>query len=74
MMVALIVPLFTSAFRHAETLSLAMDARCYHGGEDRTRLKELAYTKRDLGGLLYLVVGLIAVLGTDFALNYFGVF
>lgn len=74
MMVALIVPLFTSAFRHAETLSLAMDARCYHGGEDRTRLKELAYTRRDLGGLLYLVVGLIAVLGTDFALNYFGVF
>ena len=32
LMVSLIVPLFTSAFRHAETLSLAMDARCYHGG------------------------------------------
>ncbi len=35
---ALLVPLFTSAFRHAETLALAMDARCYHGGAGRTRL------------------------------------
>ena len=44
---ALIVPLFTSAFRHAETLALAMDARCYHGGSGRTRLEPLAFGKRD---------------------------
>lgn len=62
MMVSLIVPLFTSAFRHAETLSLGMDARCYHGGKDRTCLRELHYTKRDLGGLLYLLCALACVI------------
>ena len=46
-----------------------MDARCYHGGENRTRLKELAYIKRDALGLLYLLVGTAAVLAADFALN-----
>ena len=73
MMVALIVPLFTSAFRHAETLSLAMDARCYHGGENRTRLKELSYSKRDIGGLVYLLLGTAAVLGTDVLLGVLGI-
>ena len=38
---SLLVPLFTSAFRHADTLSAAMDARCYHGAEGRTRLNPL---------------------------------
>ena len=64
-MTSLIVPLFTSAFRHAETLSLAMDARCYHGGEGRTRLHELHLTRRDALGTLYLVCGLVAVIGTN---------
>ena len=57
MMTSLIVPLFTSAFRHAETLSLGMDARCYHGGENRTRLKELSFSKRDIAGTVYLGIG-----------------
>lgn len=70
LMTSLVVPLFTSAFRHAETLSLAMDARCYHGGENRTRLKDLSYSKRDLGGLAYLLAGLACVLGCDFALSF----
>lgn len=56
-------------FAHAETLSLGMDARCYHGGENRTRLKELAYSKRDALGLLYLLAGTAAVFATDFALK-----
>lgn len=72
LMVSLIVPLFTSAFRHAETLSLAMDARCYHGGENRTRLKELSYAKRDMGGLIYLLCGTAFVIATDVALRFFG--
>ena len=70
LMTSLIVPLFTSAFRHAETLSLAMDARCYHGGEHRTRLKTLAYSKRDLGGVAYLVIALAAVIATDCVLAF----
>lgn len=73
LMVSLIVPLFTSAFRHAETLSLAMDARCYHGGENRTRLKELTYSKRDFGGLMYLLCGTALVIVTDVLLRYLGV-
>lgn len=50
MMSALVVPLFTSAFRHAETLSSAMDARCYHGGAGRTRLHPLTYSRKDILG------------------------
>lgn len=63
MLTSLIIPLFTSAFRHAETLSSGMEARCYHGGNGRTRLHPLCYSRRDLGaaaaiaGLLVLVVG-----------------
>ncbi len=47
MLTALLVPLFASAFRHAETLSAAMEARCYHGKEGRTRLHPLRFTGRD---------------------------
>ena len=53
-MVPLLVPLFISAFRRANDLARAMEARCYHGGEGRTQMKPLAYEKRDY--LAYLVV------------------
>lgn len=43
------------------------------GGENRTRLKDLAYTKRDLGGLLYLLCGTALVVVTDVVLRFFGV-
>ena len=44
---ALFVPLFTSAFRHADTLASGMDARCYHGAMGRTHLHESAFHARD---------------------------
>lgn len=44
---SLLVPLFASAFRHADTLANAMDARCYHGAAGRTRLHPLAFARRD---------------------------
>ena len=47
-LVPLLVPLFLSAFQRADELAIAMEARCYHGGANRTRLKALQYTKRDL--------------------------
>lgn len=50
MLTSLMVPLFTSAFRHAETLSGAMDARCYHGGVGRTRLRPLTLSRLDAAG------------------------
>ena len=58
---SLVVPLFSSAFRHAETLSNAMDARCYHGGEGRTRLYPMRSTWRDWVAL-GIVCALIAIL------------
>ncbi|MDR5709193.1 MAG: energy-coupling factor transporter transmembrane component T [Armatimonadota bacterium] len=42
-----LIPLFVSAFRRAEELALAMEARCYRGGEGRTRMKQLRYTSHD---------------------------
>ena len=46
-MVPLLVPLFISAFRRATDLAMAMEARCYRGGEGRTKMKPLRYKKRD---------------------------
>jgi energy-coupling factor transport system permease protein len=63
---SLMVPLFTSAFRHAETLSLAMDSRCYHGGVGRTRLAPLAYGPLDRRALAVIVVMFVLVLATNF--------
>ncbi|MDE7332731.1 MAG: energy-coupling factor transporter transmembrane protein EcfT [Lachnospiraceae bacterium] len=46
-LVPLLVPLFISAFRRANDLAMAMEARCYRGGEHRTKMKPLIYKKRD---------------------------
>ena len=57
-MVPLLVPLFVSAFRRAGDLAMAMEARCYHGGENRTRLRVLKITRNDFiasAGVLALI-------------------
>ena len=46
-MVPLLVPLFISAFRRANDLAMAMEARCYHGGAGRTQMKPLSYRGND---------------------------
>jgi energy-coupling factor transport system permease protein len=46
-LVPLLVPLFIAAIRRADDLAMAMEARCYHGGEGRTKMKPLRYEKRD---------------------------
>lgn len=60
-MVPLLVPLFISAFRRADELATAMEARCYRGGENRTRMKELRYQARD-GIALGIIVLLVVIL------------
>lgn len=67
-MVPLLVPLFISAFRRANDLAMAMEARCYHGGEHRTKMKPLKYQKRDrIGyGLLAGYLGIFIVLNIVF--------
>lgn len=51
----IIIPLFVSAFRHAEDLAWAMESRCYRGGEGRTRLHELRFKMSDLWACLICV-------------------
>lgn len=53
-LIPLMVPLFVSAFRRADELAMAMEARCYRGGEGRTRMKVLRYTQLDLIGLVVM--------------------
>lgn len=69
MLASLMVPLFTSAFRHAETLSSGMDARCYHGGTGRTRLHPLAYSQLDARGTGAILLMLACVIATNFIPN-----
>lgn len=47
-LIPILIPLFVSAFRRAEELAMAMECRCYHGGEGRTRLKQLRCAPRDM--------------------------
>lgn len=54
-MVPLLVPLFIAAFRRANDLAMAMEARCYRGGEGRTKMKPLIYKKND-----YIAYGVLA--------------
>lgn len=62
-LVPLLVPLFISAFRRANDLAMAMEARCYRGGDHRTKMKPLVYKKNDFlayGYLIfYLIVGVL---------------
>ena len=51
-LVPILVPLFVSAFRRADELATAMECRCYHGGEGRTKMKQLHYRLRDVVTLL----------------------
>ena len=62
-LVPVLVPLFVSAFRRANDLAMAMEARCYRGGEGRTRMKPLKYTKRDRIAYLSLVAYLVVLVG-----------
>ncbi|MBU5449774.1 energy-coupling factor transporter transmembrane protein EcfT [Acetivibrio sp. MSJd-27] len=69
-LVPILVPLFISAFRRAEDLATAMEARCYNGGENRTRLKELKYTRLDAYAwgfmlLLFALILIIRIIGFD---------
>ncbi len=60
-MVPILVPLFVSAFRRASDLAMAMEARCYHGGEGRTKMKPLSYTGTDRLAYVW-IIGFLAVI------------
>ena len=67
-LIPVLVPLFISAFRRADELATAMECRCYHGGEGRTKLHVLKYERRDQAALL---LGVLVTAGAV-ALGHFG--
>lgn len=69
-LVPLLVPLFVSAFRRANDLAMAMEARCYHGGEGRTKMKPLQYKRRDAIAYLILLLYLAIVITISIIENH----
>lgn len=60
-LIPLLVPLFISAFRRADELAVAMECRCYHGGQGRTRLRQLRYETRDVLVLSFYLLLTVSV-------------
>lgn len=61
-LIPILVPLFISAFRIAQDMAMAMEARCYNGGDNRTRMNSMKYSKDDVvAGLLILLFMLMAI-------------
>lgn len=65
-MVPILIPLFISSFRRADELAVAMECRCYHGGEGRTKLKKLEYKKEDVCAIFFMIFMSVIL----FSLNY----
>ena len=65
-LVPILIPLFISAFRRADELAMAMECRCYHGGEGRTRLKQLRFTASDVRCTLVIAAALAVIVSTRF--------
>jgi energy-coupling factor transport system permease protein len=65
-LIPILVPLFIGAFRRADELATAMECRCYHGGEGRTKMKLLRYTLWDWRafGIGALLITAVTVLGS----------
>ena len=65
-LVPILIPLFISAFRRADELAMAMECRCYRGGEGRTRLKQLRFTALDARCAAVLALALAVIVATRF--------
>ena len=61
-LIPILVPLFVSSFRRADDLAVAMESRCYHGGEGRTRMKVLSYSKEDFAAFVLAALFLATVI------------
>jgi energy-coupling factor transport system permease protein len=68
-LIPILVPLFVSAFRRADELAVAMECRCYRGGEGRTKLHTLKYEPRDFVLLTAFLIFVVAII----LVNYFGI-
>ncbi len=63
-MIPILIPLFVSSFRKADELAIAMESRCYHGGEGRTRMHQLIFRLIDLYAILITLAFLAAMIVT----------
>lgn len=64
-LISILIPLFISSFRRADELATAMEARCYHGGEGRTRYREMKFTPNDLVfSIIILLIGVLVLGGS----------
>ena len=70
-LIPILVPLFISAFRRAEELAMAMEARCYHGDENRTRMNVMKMRAADYRAAGLLAVYAVAIVGLRFAVKLF---
>ncbi len=70
-LIPILVPLFISAFRRAEELAMAMEARCYHGDENRTRMNRMQMHRRDYGAFVVGAIYLVVIIGLRYAGNTF---
>ena len=68
-MIPLLVPLFVNAFRRADELATAMEARCYNGGNNRTKMKETNMTKVDLGASIVFVLAAALIMAVEFLIE-----
>lgn len=67
-LIPILVPLFISAFRRADELAMSMEARCYRGDENRTRMNEMVLKKEDNTTIIFIVVYTIIIFGMRFLL------
>lgn len=63
--ITVLIPLFVSSFKRAEDLAVAMDARCYRGGNNRTKLNPLKIKGRDIVVFVLFLAGAAVLIGTD---------
>ena len=61
-LIPILVPLFVGAFRIAQDLAMAMEARCYRGGANRTRMNEMKFRKRDYAAIVMMVLFLAVII------------
>ena len=69
-MVPLLVPLFISAFRRANDLAMAMESRCYRGGDGRTKMKPLVYQKADYVAYVCVILFVVVCIGMGKVLKF----
>jgi energy-coupling factor transport system permease protein len=70
-LIPLLVPLFVTSFRRADELAIAMEARCYRGGEGGTKLKQLVFTKLDYGAFIVNICFFILLISVKYIWGYF---